>query len=246
MLPQNEEVVDERELTKSEEDKKEDIVKGMKKNKDDFKKRYGDEAEAVMYATATKLAKENNANIFKTGANNAMSLANNMTKLHSKIDSKLANSPFSKTSAFKNYKATNQANKIAAMKQGVPYGRQDIGEDFMDDRKYQSLEELRDKLVDIEKHIKRLGIMDGAESWEGKTPTGTGDIHDQLTSMYKSIEGLQGAVGRALKIVPGQDNPDVQKFNQQYGIKQEDEINELDIRKNFQNIANKVGSTLSH
>ena len=206
MLPQNEEVVDERELTKSEEDKKEDIVKGMKKNKDDFKKRYGDEAEAVMYATATKLAKENNANIFKTGANNAMSLANNMTKLHSKIDSKLANSPFSKTSAFKNYKATNQANKIAAMKQGVPYGRQDIGEDFMDDRKYQSLEELRDKLVDIEKHIKRLGIMDGAESWEGKIPTGTGDIHDQLTSMYKSIEGLQGAVGRALKIVPGQDN----------------------------------------
>lgn len=237
--------VDERELTKSEEDKKEDIVKGMKKNKDDFKKRYGDEAEAVMYATATKLAKENNANIFKTGANNAMSLANNMTKLHSKIDSKLANSPFGKTSAFKNYKATNQANKIAAMKQGVPYGRQDIGEDFMDDRKYQSLEELRDKLVDIEKHIKRLGIMDGAESWEGKTPTGTGDIHDQLTTMYKSIEGLQGAVGRALKVVPGQDNPDVQKFNQQYGIKQEDEINELDIKKNFQNIANKVGSTLS-
>ena len=116
----------------------------------------------------------------------------------------------------------------------------------MDDRKYQSLEELRDKLVDIEKHIKRLGIMDGAESWEGKTPTGTGDIHDQLTSMYKSIEGLQGAVDRALKVVPGQDNPDVQKFNQQYSIKQEDEINELDIKKNFQNIANKVSSTLSN
>ena len=36
------------------------------------------------------------------------------------------------------------------MKQGVSHGRQDIGEDFMDDRKYQSLEELRDKLVDIE------------------------------------------------------------------------------------------------
>ena len=180
MLPQNEEVVDERELTKSEEDKKEDIVKGMKKDKAGFKERYGKDAEAVMYATATKLAKN-----------------------------------------------------------------EDVNEDFMDDRKYQSLEELRDKLVDIEKHIKRLGIMDGAESWEGKTPTGTGDIHDQLTSMYKSIEGLQGAVGRALKVVPGQDNPDVQKFNQQYGIKQEDEINELDIKKNFQNIANKVGSTLS-
>ena len=241
----DDEGLDERELTKGEEKEKEHIVKGMKKNKDDFKKRYGDEAEAVMYATATKLAKENNANIFKTGANNAMSLANNMTKLHSKIDSKLANSPFSKTSAFKNYKATNQANKIAAMKQGVPYGRQDIGEDFMDDRKYQSLEELRDKLVDIEKHIKRLGIMDGAESWEGKTPTGAGDIHDQLTSMYKNIEGLQGAVGRALKIVPGQDNPSTKEFNKKYGIKSEDNVNEFDIKKNFQNIANKVKSGLS-
>jgi hypothetical protein len=38
--------------------KKEDIVKGMKKSKKDFKKRYGDDAESVMYATATKLAKE--------------------------------------------------------------------------------------------------------------------------------------------------------------------------------------------
>ncbi len=45
-------------FTKSEEKKKEKIVKGMKKNKDDFKKRYGKDAEAVMYATATKMAKE--------------------------------------------------------------------------------------------------------------------------------------------------------------------------------------------
>jgi len=29
----------------------------MKKNKSDFKKRYGDNADAVMYATATKMAK---------------------------------------------------------------------------------------------------------------------------------------------------------------------------------------------
>ena len=47
----------ERSLTKGEEKEKERIVKGMKKNKDDFKKRYGDDAEAVMYATATKRAK---------------------------------------------------------------------------------------------------------------------------------------------------------------------------------------------
>lgn len=51
------ELFNERSLTKSEEDKKEDIVKGMKKNKSDFKDRYGKDAEAVMYATATKMAK---------------------------------------------------------------------------------------------------------------------------------------------------------------------------------------------
>ena len=34
----------------------------MKKNKKGFKKRYGDDAEAVMYATATKMAKENKIN----------------------------------------------------------------------------------------------------------------------------------------------------------------------------------------
>jgi len=50
--------VEERTLTKGEEKKKEKNVKGMKKNKGDFKDRYGKDADAVMYATATKMAKE--------------------------------------------------------------------------------------------------------------------------------------------------------------------------------------------
>jgi len=48
----------ERELSNDEEKEKERLVKGMKKNKSDFKDRYGDDAEAVMYATATKRAKQ--------------------------------------------------------------------------------------------------------------------------------------------------------------------------------------------
>jgi hypothetical protein len=39
-------------------EKKEDIVKGMKKNMGDLKARYGDKAKEVMYATATKNAKK--------------------------------------------------------------------------------------------------------------------------------------------------------------------------------------------
>jgi len=33
-------------------------VKGMKKNKSDFKKRYGKDAKSVMYATANKMAQK--------------------------------------------------------------------------------------------------------------------------------------------------------------------------------------------
>ena len=39
-------------------EKREDIVKGMKKNKADFVERYGKDAKSVMYATANKMASE--------------------------------------------------------------------------------------------------------------------------------------------------------------------------------------------
>lgn len=48
----------ERSLTPDEEGEKERVVKGMKKSMSGFKSRYGKDAKSVMYATATKLAKE--------------------------------------------------------------------------------------------------------------------------------------------------------------------------------------------
>ena len=45
-------------MTKAEVKKKEDIVKGMKKNFKEFRQNYGDKAKEVMYATATKMAME--------------------------------------------------------------------------------------------------------------------------------------------------------------------------------------------
>lgn len=47
----------ERKLSPGEEAKKEKYVKGMKKVKGDFSKRYGEKGEEVMHATATKMAK---------------------------------------------------------------------------------------------------------------------------------------------------------------------------------------------
>ena len=43
-------------MTKRQKEKKEDIVMALKKKKKDFKNRYGDDAESVMYGTATKQA----------------------------------------------------------------------------------------------------------------------------------------------------------------------------------------------
>ena len=48
--------IEERMMTEPEKEKKEDIVKSMKKGMAGFKDRYGDRAKNVMYATATKQA----------------------------------------------------------------------------------------------------------------------------------------------------------------------------------------------
>lgn len=51
-------MLNERSLTKSEEKRKEEIVKDLKSNKREFVKRYGKDAESVMYGTAVKRAKK--------------------------------------------------------------------------------------------------------------------------------------------------------------------------------------------
>lgn len=55
----------ERELSRGEQNEKERIVKGMKKNRSDFEDRYGDDAESVMHATATKMSKNESTQSIK-------------------------------------------------------------------------------------------------------------------------------------------------------------------------------------
>ena len=50
--------IDEKHMTEPEMKKKEEVVKSMKKGLTGFKARYGDRAKSVMYATATKIAKD--------------------------------------------------------------------------------------------------------------------------------------------------------------------------------------------
>ena len=61
--------IEERMMTEPEKEKKEDIVKSMKKGMSGFKERYGDRAKEVMYATATKQAmkEETESKHYKAG-----------------------------------------------------------------------------------------------------------------------------------------------------------------------------------
>ena len=52
------EELDEKELTPTDVKQKEKVVKGMKKNLQSFKDKYGEKAKGVMYATATNIAKK--------------------------------------------------------------------------------------------------------------------------------------------------------------------------------------------
>lgn len=58
MLDVVRQAIKERTLSDDEKAKKEKYVKGMKKAKGEFKKRYGEKGEEVMHATATKMAKK--------------------------------------------------------------------------------------------------------------------------------------------------------------------------------------------
>ena len=64
-------LINEEKMTPSEKKGKEKIVKGMKKAKGDFKKRYGKDAEAVMYATATKRAMDEKKKLDPVGKEDA-------------------------------------------------------------------------------------------------------------------------------------------------------------------------------
>lgn len=64
-----EKALSERELTDKEEQDKEKYVKKLKGKAKEFKKRYGDDWKQVMYATATKQAKNNSDKDEKNGSN---------------------------------------------------------------------------------------------------------------------------------------------------------------------------------
>jgi len=75
-------------MTPGEKKEKEKIVKGMKKAKGDFKKRYGKDAKNVMYATATKRAMDKKAT-FTNKYDDNPKLKGKQTKLPDELQAQL-------------------------------------------------------------------------------------------------------------------------------------------------------------
>ena len=98
----------------------------------------------------------------------------------------------------------------------------ELAEDIEDETKTIRLKMMQQQVEDLKSNFEILTRLD-------QRGTGAGDLQDQITTMYKAIGSLEGVLGRSLKIVP-----------------EEIEVNEFDIKKSFNNIANNVKNTMSN
>lgn len=95
--------IEEEEMTDAQMKRREEIVKGMKKNKEDMQKRYGDNWKAVMYATATKQAMKESINEAKNKELSALEKEyDKLQKIMDRVSEKGGN--YKNTSAYKKSK----------------------------------------------------------------------------------------------------------------------------------------------
>lgn len=93
----------------------------------------------------------------------------------------------------------------------IPYGQYKrvkgadaVQEDVEDQTKIIRLKMMQDQVEDLKSNFEILTRLD-------QRGTGAGDLQDQITTMYKAIESLEGVLGRSMKIVPEEQKLDVKK-----------------------------------
>ena len=70
---------------------------------------------------------------------------------------------------------------------------------YNNEMKLHTLNQLASALRVIGDKLNILDMLDNDSS-----ESGYGDIHDQICTMYKNLNGIEGAVKRAIAIVPGE------------------------------------------
>ena len=68
---------------------------------------------------------------------------------------------------------------------------------YNDEMKLHTLNQLASALRVVGDKLNILDMLDNDSS-----ESGYGDIHDQISTMYKNLNGIEGAVKRAISIVP--------------------------------------------
>jgi hypothetical protein len=193
-------MLNERKLSKAEEKRKEEIVKDLKSNKREFVKRYGKDAEGVMYGTAVKRAKkqvkEMNEDRIKEAVKKALmkdeaneELVGGQKKLDADGDGKISGKDFKLLRAKKGMKEAEtgtvtvkdpaQAAMLAKQGVNVTLNKEDLNPDYSEYENDESLT-LTFKSKDEFERAK--------EHFESKSDFYPENINDEFRSFQFKVE----------------------------------------------------------
>lgn len=162
-------ILSERSLTKAESDKAEEIVKKLKGEKKDFVKRYGKDAEAVMYGRAVSIAKKQAENMENNKLKEMVKKALSKPKVEGKkVDMDKDGDIDSKDYLLKRDQAIKKSK--GEMKEDLDLGHMDNEPHHIKSELYQISKNALD-LYDMVSDFENKGEVDFPAWWQSKVTT---------------------------------------------------------------------------